>query len=60
MFVYLYIIKHKDMTTIIQHSALNPKKNNRLQHFLKEVSDLNFYKQLQKDGIIFNLEVISL
>jgi hypothetical protein len=46
------------MKTIIQYSAFNKKKGNRLQHFLKEVSDVSIYQKLEKEGVIFNLEVI--
>jgi len=48
------------MIYIIQYSAFNKLKGNRLQHYLKEVNNLEYYQQKQKDGIIWNLEIIEL
>jgi hypothetical protein len=58
--LYLYGIFKNNMKTIIQYTTINSKKNNRLQHFLKEVSDVSVYQKLQEEGVIWDLEIITL
>ena len=48
------------MKTLIQYTTKNYNKNNRIQSFLKEITNLSYYQQLEKDGIIWDLEVIIL
>lgn len=45
---------------IIQYTTHNVKKANRVQSYLKQVSNLEYYQALATAGIIWDLEIISL